>query len=298
MVKRIKSLGHGNAFVITMLTILSIIWGSSFILIKKGLIAFEPGQVGSLRMVAAFVVLLPLSLRNIKSVTKEEWKWLFIVGMFSNFLPALLFAKAETGLDSGITGILNSTTPMFTFIIGVMFFNIGYKKMQFLGLIVGLAGSVWLSMVGSEGGLGAINFYAVYVILATIFYGLTGNILKTHLSHMRSVLITGFATLTIMPFAIGYLVTTNFVEVMSSHPNAWSSLGYIFILGAIGTAFALALFNKMIQVTTAVIASSVTYTIPIVAVIWGIVDGESFFAMHIVGMGLIIAGVYLVNKFK
>lgn len=151
------------------------------------------------------------------------------------FPPALLFAKAETGLDSGITGILNSTTPMFTFIIGVMFFNIGYKKMQFLGLIVGLAGSVWLSMVGSEGGLGAINFYAVYVILATIFYGLTGNILKTHLSHMRSVLITGFATLTIMPFAIGYLVTTNFVEVMSSHPNAWSSLGYIFILGAIGT---------------------------------------------------------------
>ena len=298
MVKKIKSLGSGNAYVITILTILSIIWGSSFILMKKGLIAFDAGQVGSLRMVAAFVVMFPLCLKYYKSLTKEEWKWLFITGVFSNFLPALLFAKAETGLDSGITGVLNSTTPMFTLIIGVLFFQVKHKKMQLLGLLIGLLGSAWLSMIGSEGGFGAINYYALYVILATIFYGLSTNIVKTHLSNMRSVLIAAFAIMTIMPFALGYLLTTNFFDVMANHPYAWSSLGYIFILGSIGTALALAMFNKLIQQTTAVLASSVTYTIPIVAVLWGILDGEVFFALHAVGMLLIIGGVYIVNKFK
>ena len=298
MVNKIKSLGTGNAYVVTILTILSIIWGSSFILIKKGLIAFDAGQVGSLRMVAAFLVLFPLSLKNFRSVTKEEWKWLLIIGIFSNFLPALLFAKAETGLDSGITGVLNSTTPIFTFVIGIMFFQVKHKKLQLLGLIIGLLGSAWLSMIGSQGGLGSINYYAFYVILATLFYGLSANIIKTHLSNMRSVLIAGFATMTIMPFATGYLLSTDFFKVMSTHPHAWSSLGYIFILGSIGTALALAMFNKLIQKTTAVLASSVTYTIPIVAVLWGIIDGEVFFALHVVGMLLIIGGVYIVNRFK
>ena len=298
MVQKIKSLGEGNTFIITTFVILSVIWGSSFILIKKGLIAFDAGQVGSLRMIAAFIVLLPLSLKYIKTVTKEEWKWLLLVGTFSNFLPALLFAKAELGLDSGVTGVLNSMTPMFTFIIGVMFFGVNSKTAQFFGLIIGLTGSIWLSMVGSEGGLGTINFYAIYVIVATLFYGWMTNVIKIHLSHMRPVLITGYATMAIMPFALGYLFSTDFFSVMSTHRHAWASLGYIFLLGSIGTAAALALFNKLIQITTAIIASSITYTIPIVAVLWGIVDGEIFYPLHLVGMLLIIVGVYIVNRFK
>ena len=298
MVNKISKFNSGTPLVVIILTVLSLIWGSSFILIKKGLIAFAPGQVGCLRMIMAFLVLFPLAARNLKGVTKEEWKWIFIVGTFSNFLPAMLFAKAETGLDSGITGILNSMTPMFTFVLGLLFFGTQYKKMQFVGLIIGLAGSVWLSMVGNGGELGSINYYALYVLLATIFYGWTGNILKAHLSHIRSVLITGYATFSILPFAVGYLLSTDFFDVMANHPYAWQSLGYIFILGAVGTAFALALFNKLIQVTTAVIASSSTYTIPIVAVMWGFVDGESFFPLHLVGMALIIVGVFIVNKFK
>lgn len=298
MIKKIKLPEEGNAFIITILITLSIIWGSSFILMKKGLVAFDAGQVGSLRMLAAFIVLFPLSFRHLKMVTKNEWKWLFATGLLSNLLPAFLFAKAETGLDSGLTGILNSTTPMFTFIIGVLFFQLRFQKMQLLGLIIGLIGSVWLTVVGNEGSPGSINFYALYVILATLFYGISTNILKNHLSHIRSVLITGYATTTIMPLALGYLLSTDFFEVMNTHPDAWSSLGYVFILGSIGTAFALALFNKLIQVTTAVIATSVTYTVPIVAVIWGILDGESFLALHVVGMLMIIGGVYIVNKFK
>ncbi|MFO7527036.1 MAG: DMT family transporter, partial [Ignavibacteriaceae bacterium] len=169
---------------------------------------------------------------------------------------------------------------------------------QLLGLLIGFIGSFALSFIDSVGEIGEFNHFALYVILATMMYGFSGNFIKKYLTGIHPVTLTALAVFTIGPFSIIFLFTTDFVSRLSVIDGAWISLGYLFLLGAIGTALALVLFNKLIQNTTAVFASSVTYLIPIMAVVWGIIDGESFFVMHLFGMGLIILGVYLVNKRK
>ena len=278
------------------LTALSIIWGSSFILIKKSLVGFSAGQVGALRMIFAFIVLLPIALPRLKSINLSQYKFLFIVGLTANLIPAFLFAFAETGLESGLTGVLNSLTPMFTLLVGIIAFKNKLHWGELTGLIIGLIGSAGLSFVGASGELSSMNYYALFVVAATLCYGISANVIKHKLSEFNPKVLTSISIFTIAPFAIVYLFTTDFFPRFQNSSEAWMSLGAVFILGAVGTAFALILFNRLIQTTSAVSATSVTYLIPIVAVLWGIVDGESFFPLHLLGMALIILGVYLVTK--
>lgn len=281
---------------IIILTILSIIWGSSFILIKKALVGFSAGQVGALRMIFAFIVLFPIAYPRLKTINLSQYKFLFIVGLTANLIPAFLFAIAETGLESALTGILNSLTPMFTLLIGIIAFKGKLHLGELIGLIIGLIGSAGLSFVGASGELHSMNYYALFVIAATICYGISANVIKYRLSEFNPKVLTSISIFTIAPFAFVYLFTTDFFTQFQNSPDTWTSLGAVFLLGAVGTAFALILFNRLIQTTSAVSATSVTYLIPIVAVLWGIVDGESFFPLHLVGMALIILGVYLVTK--
>jgi drug/metabolite transporter (DMT)-like permease len=274
---------------------LSVIWGSSFILIKKGLEAFSPAQVGTIRIVFAFFILLPAALKYINPVMKENWKKIFILGIVSNMIPAILFAVAETGLSSSLAGVLNSLTPMMTLIIGVLVFSTAIKKLQIAGLIIGLAGSVTITLISDRGSIGSFNYFALFVIAATVCYGIGGNMIKTYFSGINPVVLTSLIMLSIGPFASVYLFSTDFFYRLGSS-LAWESLGYLFLLGAVGTAFALILFNRLIQLTSAVAASSVTYLIPIVAVMWGILDGEILYPLHFAGMLLILTGVYITNK--
>ncbi|MGD8777516.1 MAG: DMT family transporter [Ignavibacteria bacterium] len=287
-----------SALPIILLVTLSFIWGSSFILIKKGLIAFSPVQVGTLRMVFAFFVLLPFAVKNLKTVFAKDWKKIVTLGFIANLIPAILFPIAETGLSSSLTGILNSLTPIFTLIIGTMFYSTGIKSKQALGLIIGFIGSFVLTFVGSGGEFDSFNYYTLYVIAATICYGISGNYVKKHFSNINAVVLTSLTMFSVGTISLVYLLTTNFISVLVSHDYGWMSFIHIFILGALGTAFALILFNRLIQIVSAVFASSVTYLIPIVAVIWGVIDGESLYIFHFLGMMLIISGVYIVNKFK
>mgnify|MGYP000178632704 CR=1 FL=1 len=283
-------------FSIIILTTLSLIWGSSFILIKKSLIGFSSGQVASLRIIFAFIVLFPVALPRLKKITLKQYKFLFLVGLTANLLPAFLFAKAETGLESGLTGVLNSLTPMFTLIVGLIAFNGKLRKGELIGLIIGLIGSAGLSFVSSSGELSSMNFYALFVVAATICYGISANIIKVHLNDFNPKMLTSVSIFTIAPFAIIYLFTTDFFTHFQNTSETWTSLGAVFILGAVGTAFALILFNRLIQTTSAVSATSVTYLIPIIAILWGIIDGEAFFPLHLLGVVLIIIGVYFVTK--
>ncbi|HED07200.1 MAG TPA: DMT family transporter [Ignavibacteria bacterium] len=283
-------------FSIIILTTLSLIWGSSFILIKKSLIGFSSGQVASLRIIFAFIVLFPVALPRLKKITLKQYKFLFLVGLTANLLPAFLFAKAETGLESGLTGVLNSLTPMFTLIVGLIAFNGKLRKGELIGLIIGLIGSAGLSFVSSSGELSSMNFYALFVVAATICYGISANIIKVHLNDFNPKMLTSVSIFTIAPFAIIYLFTTDFFTHFQNTSETWTSLGAVFILGAVGTAFALILFNRLIQTTSAVSATSVTYLIPIIAILWGIIDGEAFFPLHLLGIVLIIIGVYFVTK--
>lgn len=275
---------------------LAIIWGSSFILIKKGLDSFSPLQVGTIRIAFAFLVMLPFAIKNLSNILKEYWKKILVIGLFSNFFPAILFATAESGISSSLAGILNALTPIMTLLTGIFFFSTKIKSFQVIGLITGFFGSFALSFINSIGGLGEFNHYALFVVLATIMYGFSGNFIKKYLTGIHPVTLTALAMFTIGPLSIILLFSSDFISILTENDRAWTSLGYLFLLGVIGTAFALVLFNKLIQRTTAVFASSVTYLIPIMAVTWGIMDGESFFVLHLLGMGLIIVGVYLVNK--
>jgi drug/metabolite transporter (DMT)-like permease len=280
------------------LILLAIIWGSSFILIKKGLDVYSPDQVGTIRIVFAFLVMLPIAVKHIRTIFKTHWKIILPFGLVANLIPALLFALAETGLSSSVTGILNSLTPIFTLIIGALFFSTGIQKSQIAGLVIGFIGSLTLSFIGSSGSLGEFNYFALFVVAATICYGLSGNMVRKFFLEINSVILTSLAMFSIGPISLIYLLTTDFTYTLLNVEGAWTSLGYLFILGAVGTAFALILFNRVIQTTSAVFASTVTYLIPIAAVIWGLIDNETLYPLHYVGMALIILGVYVINKNK
>lgn len=277
-----------------LLLTLAVIWGSSFILIKKGLVVFSAGEVGAIRIATASVFLLPLAIPKLKHLKARQWKLLFITGMLGNFLPAFLFATAQTQLNSSLTGVLNALTPLFVLFIGALFFAQPIRLKSGVGVLVGFAGTVILVLTGSPGHVGDINYYAFYVVLATLCYGLNLNIIKYYFKALSAKEITSISLLLVGPIAIVYLFSgTDFTAKLSDHDGAWLSFTYVTILGVLGTAIALLLFNRLVKLTTPVFTSSVTYLIPIVAVIWGIMDGEQLFLGHYLGMLAIIIGVFI-----
>lgn len=273
---------------------LAFIWGSSFILMKRGLDVFSYTQVADLRMGLAWLSLIPFVWNQLKKTPKHFWIPLAVVGLFGNGIPAFLFTKAQTQLESSLTGILNALVPLFTLLIAVFIFKTKVKGYNILGILIGLAGAIWL--VAGDGILIENAHYAWFVVVATICYAISLNTIKNYLGELNPIHIAGLAFFFAGPPALIHLFSTNFLEVMNKHEEAWSALGYIFILAVIGTSMALAIFNKLVARTTAIFASSVTYLIPIFAIIWGVIDGEHIALQHILGTAIIFAGIYLVNK--
>lgn len=279
-----------------LIIMLSLIWGSSFILIKKGLESFSPAQVGTARMAFAFIVMLPFAIKHLKEVSPNRWKTLFFSGMIGNLIPAILFAIAETNLESSLTGVLNALSPLFTLIIAVYIFSYKIKTTQIIGLILGFIGTIGLSFVNQQGGFGKMNAYVWLVVLATLCYGINLNFIKAYLGDLSSLVNTSLAMFFIGPFSIFYLLATDFFFIVKNGPGAIESLAYIAILGIFGTAIALIMYTRVILLTTPVFASVVTFIIPIVAVIWGLIAGEVLYPLHIIGMAIILCGIYFVNK--
>jgi drug/metabolite transporter (DMT)-like permease len=282
---------------IFLLVVLALIWGTSFILMKRGLVVFSPDEVGAIRVSAACLILLPFAFSRLKELpAKQYWKP-FLSGMLGIFIPAFLFATAQTRMESSIAGVLNSLTPIFTLIIGVILFNQKFKPLAAVGFLLGLAGTVLLIMARSGGELGGINYYAFLVVIACVCYGCNVNFLKFQLSGLSSMTITSLALLFIGPLAIVYLlVFTDFIGKLNEVPGAWTACGYLVLLGIMSTSVATLLFTRLIKISSPIFASSVTYLIPIVAVIWGVIDGEHLYTGHYIGMATIIVGVYLANK--
>jgi drug/metabolite transporter (DMT)-like permease len=279
------------------LIVLALIWGTSFILIKKGLIVFAPGEVASLRVTSAALFLVPLALTNLKGLKGKDYIKLFASGMIGIFIPAFLFATAQTQISSSVAGIMNCLTPIWTMIIGAIFFSQRFRGYAIVGIIVGFAGTVILIMAKAGGGLMAINWFALLVVLACALYGTNLNFIKFKIPDLRSLTITSVSVVLIGPFAMIYLFGfTDFVFKMKTVDGAWQSLGYLVILGCMGTAIATVLFNKLVKISSPLFTSSVTYLIPIIAVMWGVIDGERLYAGHYIGMITIIAGVYLANR--
>ena len=281
----------------SLLIILSLIWGSSFILMKKGLLAFDPGEVAALRILSASFFLLPIAIKNLKEIkSRKHWFYLFISGFLGSLIPAFLFPLAQTKIDSAISGVLNALTPFFTLLIGALLVKARFKARVKLGIFIGFVGSILLVTAGLGGNLLNIDYYAFLIVLATIFYGLNLNILKYYLADIRPIHITSFSMMMIGPFSLAYLIASaDVVHTLRSDTQSIIPFLYIIFLGVVGTALALILFNKLLKMTNIVFSSSVTYLIPVVAVIWGLIDNEKLLFQHYVGMAFIILGVILAN---
>ena len=283
-----------------LLLVLTVIWGSSFILIKRGLEVFTPGEVGAYRMVAAASLLLPLSLPRIKQLSKTQVIHLLITGLLGSFIPAFLFPIAQTQLSSSLTGVLNALTPLFVVMVGALFFNTSITRRNGLGLAIAFAG-VLVLVTFKEGAswesLTDINAYALYVIAACICYSINLHFIKARFTQLKSIEISSISLLLILPLALVYLLAgTEFSSKLSTQPQAWEALGYVTILGMVGTATALILFNIMIKSASPFFASLVTYTIPIVAILWGVLDGEVLLFGHYLGIAAVILGVWIGNR--
>ncbi|WP_062056875.1 DMT family transporter [Aquimarina longa] len=279
------------------LAILSLVWGSSFILIKKSLIGLTPMQLGALRTLFAAVFLFLIGFKSIRAIAVSDWKWVAISAFAGSFIPAFLFAFAETEIDSGIASILNSTTPLVTLILGMLVFSIRFNKNQFIGVCVGLLGCLALILEGASVNPNQNYWYALLVLLASICYAVNVNIIKRYMQHIPPMAIAnGNFILLIIPAMIVLYFSDFFKIEVISNSKTHTSLLYIAILATVGTGIAKVVFNKLVQISTPVFATSVTYTIPIVALFWGVLDDEKFTFYQVIASGVIVFGVYLTNR--
>jgi drug/metabolite transporter (DMT)-like permease len=278
--------------------ILAFIWGSSFILMKRGLDVYTSNQVAAIRMMMAFLFLFPLVIRHIKEIPGNKWIIIIIAGFLGNGIPAFLFTKAETGLSSSIAGILNSLTTVFALVIGIMFFSMKTTTTKVVGVFLGLAGAILTVVYNSKGGFEGNYYFGLYIIVACICYAVNVNLIKTFLGPINSVQLSGFALFGAGPIATMYLFSTDFVQRISSGSNAVISFLYVCILGIFGTGVSQIMFNKLLKTSSVLFASSITYFIPIVAILWGLLDHESFGWMQGIGFLTVLAGVYLINTRK
>lgn len=226
----------------------------------------------------------------------NHWILFGVVGVVGSLAPAFLFAAAQKGIDSSLAGILNSLTPLFTLILGVIFFRHRPKWFNILGILLGLAGAAGLVSVSGSGSFTFNIYYALLVVIAAILYAVNVNVIKAFLQDIHPVTITSMAFFVMGPLTTVYLlIFTPFLSTVSTNAHALQGLGYISILAVVGTGIALMLFNRIIQMTSAIFASSVTYFIPVVAFMWGILDGETFKPGFLIFVVLVIFGVLLVN---
>jgi drug/metabolite transporter (DMT)-like permease len=277
------------------LTFLALVWGSSFILIKRGLIGLSALQVGSLRIIFAALFLLLIGFRSLPKIPKYKWKYIAMTSMFGTFVPAFLFALAQTEIDSSVTSILNSLTPLNTLVLGSLVFGISFQKRQLWGVFIGLAGSLLLVFNGAMNHPDQNYYYAILVIIASICYAINVNLIKRFLSDLSPLSITtGNFAILILPASL-ILFFTGFSEVVHRESVQHAVL-FIVVLGVVGTGIANILFFKLIQISSPVFATSVTYLIPVVAFFWGLLDNEMLTPVQFLGAFIILIGVYLSAK--
>jgi len=275
---------------------LSVIWGSSFILIKKGLIGLEASQLGSLRIIFSSFIIFLFGWRKIFEIRIIEWKWITISAFLGSFFPAFLFAFAEKEIDSSVASIINSTVPLNTLILGIIIFKINTTKRQIIGVLIGFFGTYLLISSGIKLNPDQNYNYAGLVILCSFLYALNVNIIKKYLQHLSALTITvGHFTAIIIPAILVFIFSEFSIENLNNEETK-ISIFYVFILALFGTALAKIIFNKLIKISSPVFASSVTYSMLIVSIFWGIIDGEKFSIYQLIATGFIVLGVILTNR--
>jgi drug/metabolite transporter (DMT)-like permease len=289
---------QSNKFIIwTSFLYLTLIWGSSFILNKRTLETFTSIQAASLRLTFAMSVMIWFVKPHLARIPKEKRFHLLVSALLGICIPAYCFALAQKGLPSAVTGVLNAVTPCMTFIVGIIFFRQSPSWLKIAGLALGFIGSAMIILVNAKGEL-SLNSYALWVILATVLYGFNLNWVKKHFADVPALPLATVAV--VIAGAVGFciLLTTNWLETMQANPAGTTSFAAIATLGIFGTAIAQFFFARMLQVSSALFAGSITYFAPIVAVMWGILDGEVLTWVHFLGILCIIGCILIISRFK
>ena len=277
------------------LIVLSLIWGSSFILIKKGLIGLSPIQLGSLRILFAAFFLLLIGFKSLAKIPHHQWKFIALTSLFGTFIPAYLFAIAQTQIDSSVSSILNSLTPLNTLVLGAMAFGLQFRRNQIFGVLIGLLGSMLLILNGAMHHPEQNYYYAFLVLIASVCYAINVNLIKKYLSDLTPLSIsTGNFLILLFP-ALIVLFFSGFFDVVQID-EVKQSVFFILILGVVGTGIANIIFFKLVQMSSPVFATSVTYLIPVVAFSWGLLDNEILTPIQFLGAFIILGGVYLSAK--
>lgn len=281
-----------------LLIVLALTWGSSFIMIKKSLLEFSPYEIGSLRVLISGIILSFIGIPVIRKMSKKSIFYVALAGLFGNFLPLYLFPMAQTHISSSLAGVLDSLVPIFVLVIGFIFYGVKTQISQVFGAIIGFFGAATL-MYFSESSTEETQIgYALLIVFATVCYAIAALIIKDKLGHLTSIELTAsmFSMWAIPAFII--LISTGFFTSHESTPETWTAFGFVSILAIVGTTIAIVLYYKLIQDTTAIFASSVSYLLPILAIIWGLLDGEKFSPWYIFSGALILIGVYLIREKK
>ena len=280
------------------LIILSVIWGSSYILIKKGLTGLTPVQLGSLRVIITTILIAPIGYNKIKHIPKNKMKWVAISAFVGSFFPAYLFAFAETEISSSVTAVMVSLTPLFTLLISVIIFGEELLKKQVIGVIIGFLGIVVL--INNELLSSSFNIlYVMFIVLAAFCYAVNANLLKYKLPNIPAlgIVFMSFLFMFIPAFIVLFFSGFPFSD-FTSDPLILESIVYIVILALFGTAIAKVMYIKLLAISTPVFSVSTTYLMPVVAIFWGLLDGEEFKLTQFIGTSIILLGVYLVTKKK
>lgn len=281
-----------------LLLIITLTWGSSFMLIKKSLVAFTPYEIGAIRIVGSGLLLAIIGIPAIRKMSHKTLIWVTVVGFFGNFLPMFLFPIAQTKVSSSLAGILDSLVPVFVLIFGFLLFKIKSQASQVIGAIIGFMGAASLIYFSDANTEGTQFGYAMLIVLAGASYGINAVVITERTSEVKAVELTAAVYVIWAIPALVILYFTGFIQNFKITPEVIKPLGYLGFLTIFGTAIAMLLYYKLIQKTSAVFASTASYLLPIVAVIWGIVDGEEFTVWYIFGGLLILLGIYLIREKK
>ena len=279
-----------------LLALLSLIWGSSFILIKKSLDHFNPYEVGALRVLIAGLVLLPVAIKNIRKFPKKNLKWLILAAITGNFIPMFLFPIAETEVSSSIAGIINSMMPIFVIIVGALLWKFETTKRQIIGVLISFSGACILAFSGGEGGEFKL-IPILLLLLATLLYAISTTTVKSKLSDIPAKILSAFvfSLVLIFPSFIA-LVFAGFFNELKMDNNLLVGLGFVSLLSVFGTGLAMMLNYRLLSVSTPLFASTVTLLMPIVAIIWGILDGEKLTIMQGFGGVIILSGLIFLRQ--
>jgi drug/metabolite transporter (DMT)-like permease len=280
-----------------LLMVLTVIWGSSFILIKKSLEHFSPYQVGALRVLIAGIILMPIAISKYKLFPKKHLKWLILAAFTGNFIPMFLFPIAETEVSSSIAGIINSMMPIFVIIVGALVWKFETTKRQIVGTMISFAG-VCLLAFGGDGEGGKFKLIPILLLLlATLCYAVSTTTVKSKLMDVSSTILSAFVFSFVLFFpSLIALTFTGFFSTFSFNEDNMLGLMFVGLLSIFGTGLAMTLNYRLLKVSTPLFASTVTLLMPIVAIIWGFLDGEKLSILQFAGAGVIIGGLIFLRS--